>query len=219
MGFQGIDVRQTGDRLIFRSLLQDSTGAILSTGTANLKLYELQSDGTLKSYDWNDNTFKTTALTTENQALTHRTGNNAGTSTGIWTYALTTLSGFTAGNLYFAHVSHTSASPVVQVREFQFGVANAFDPFSQQASRSFASMVLGTVGAGSSTTSVVTSSLSPAAAVTDQFKNRAIIFASDTTTANLRGQVASITGSTSGGVLTVSTLTTAPASGDTFIIV
>lgn len=85
--------------------------------------------------------------------------------------------------------------------------------------RSGAAIVRGTCSAGSSTTSINTSSLAPAAAVNDQFKGRVIIFSEDTTTANLRGQAAAISGSTSGGVLTVSALTDAPASGDTFVIV
>jgi hypothetical protein len=120
---KGIDVRETVTHLMFRALLQDSTGALVTSGTTNLYLYEIQSDGTLKSYDWSDNTFKTTALTTETQALTHRTGNNAGTNTGIWTYALTTLTGFTVGGIYLARAKNTSASPTDQVREFQFGSA------------------------------------------------------------------------------------------------
>lgn len=70
-----------------------------------------------------------------------------------------------------------------------------------------------------STTSIPTSTLVPAAAVTDQFKGRIVIFDRNTTTANLRGQATDITASTSGGVLTVSALTTAPVSGDTFVIV
>ncbi len=78
--------------------------------------------------------------------------------------------------------------------------------------------VLGVVGAASSTTSVVTSSLTPAASVTDQFKGLILKFTEDTTTANLRGQGCEITASTSGGVLTVSSLTTAPVSGDVFVI-
>ena len=129
MAFQGIDVRQTGDRIVFRASLKDSAGAVVSSGTTNLRLYELQNDGTLHSYDWNDNTFKATALTTENQAMTHRQGNNSTTDTGIWTHALTTLTGFTAGNIYFAQVTNSGASPTEQEREFQFGVSSAFDPY------------------------------------------------------------------------------------------
>ena len=121
MAFRGVDVRETGDRLVFRALLQDSDGALLATGTTTLKLYELQNDGTLYSYDFNDNTFKSGALTTETQAMTHRTGDNNTTNTGLWTWALTTLTDFTAGNIYFAMVNNTGAFPVDQQREFQFG--------------------------------------------------------------------------------------------------
>jgi len=82
--------------------------------------------------------------------------------------------------------------------------------------RSARTIIKGTVGAASSTTSIVTSSLDPAAAVTDQFKGRIVIFDETTTTVNLRGQATDITASTAGGVLTVTALTTAPVSGDTF---
>lgn len=77
----------------------------------------------------------------------------------------------------------------------------------------------GVVGSGSTTTSIVTSSLNPAAAVADQFKGRVVIFDQDTATANLRGQATDITANTSGGVLTVTALSDAPSSGDTFKIV
>lgn len=121
MGYRGVDVRQSGDRIIFRASLKDSSNAILSTGTTSLYIFELQSDGSLKSYDFNDNTFKSTALTTANIGMTHQTGNNATYSTGIWTYALTTVTGFTRGNVYFAQVVNTGATPAAQEREFQYG--------------------------------------------------------------------------------------------------
>lgn len=78
--------------------------------------------------------------------------------------------------------------------------------------------VIATVGAASTTTSIVTSSMTPAASVADQFKGRIVIFDKDTTTAALRGQATDITASTAGGVLTVTALTTAAVSGDTFSI-
>jgi hypothetical protein len=71
-----------------------------------------------------------------------------------------------------------------------------------------------TVGSGSTTTSVVTSSMSPAAAATDQTKGQILCFDRETTTANLRGQKTDITGSSAGGVLTVTALSDAPVSGD-----
>ena len=84
--------------------------------------------------------------------------------------------------------------------------------------RSTSGIVTGTVGSGSTTTSVVTSSLDPAASVADQYKGRIVTFAQDTTTAALRGQSTDITANTNVGVLTVTALTTAPVSGDTFSI-
>lgn len=78
--------------------------------------------------------------------------------------------------------------------------------------------VTGTVGAASTTTSIVTSAMSPSAAVTDGFKGRIVVFDAATTTANLRGQSTDITASSDAGVLTVTALTTAPVSGDTFTV-
>jgi hypothetical protein len=119
---KGIDVRATVSELLFRVLLQDAAGAIVTSGTTSLRLYELQmSDGSLKSYDFNDNTFKATTCTTETASMTHRAGNNGGTNTGVWSYRLATLTGFTVGNIYFSHITNTGATPVVQVREWQFG--------------------------------------------------------------------------------------------------
>lgn len=84
--------------------------------------------------------------------------------------------------------------------------------------RSTLGIVTGTVGSGSTTTSIVTSALSPSAVAADQFKGKIVTFTSDTTTTALRGQSTDITANTSGGVLTVTALTNAPVSGDTFVI-
>jgi hypothetical protein len=79
--------------------------------------------------------------------------------------------------------------------------------------------VKGVVGTGSTTTSIVTSSLLPAPSIADQLLGRIVIFHNNTSTTALRSQATRITASTSGGVLTVDALTTAPASGDTFDII
>jgi hypothetical protein len=81
--------------------------------------------------------------------------------------------------------------------------------------------VIGTVGGGSTTTSIVTSSVTPAPSVADQLKGRLVVFADNTTTAALRGQATDITSSSASATptLTVTALTTAPASTDTFSIV
>ena len=85
----------------------------------------------------------------------------------------------------------------------------------QRAARS---ITLGTVDTGATTTSIPTSSLSPAAAVTNQFLGLILAFDEATTTANLRGQKTDITASTAGGILTCTALTTAPVAGDQFSI-
>ncbi len=79
----------------------------------------------------------------------------------------------------------------------------------------------GTCTTGGSTTSVTTSAFTPAGAVADQFKGRVVLFDADTATAELRGQAATISASSNAATptFTVSTLTTAPSSGDTFSVI
>ena len=86
--------------------------------------------------------------------------------------------------------------------------------------RATKTIVEGTVGSGSSETSIVTSAIDPDAGAADCFKGLVLKFAKDTTTAALRGQGTDITANTSGATptLTVTALTTAPASGDVFVI-
>jgi len=77
---------------------------------------------------------------------------------------------------------------------------------------------VGTVTTGASATSIPTSAFTPAGAATDQFKGRILIFDHNTSTSALRGQATDITASTNASTptFTVSTLSTAPSSGDTF---
>ena len=78
---------------------------------------------------------------------------------------------------------------------------------------------LGTCDAGGTTTSVIASSLDPASAVNDQWNGKIMTFDRATTTAALRGQSIAITDYVHATLtFTVATLTTAPASGDTFTI-
>jgi hypothetical protein len=79
--------------------------------------------------------------------------------------------------------------------------------------------VKGVVGTGSTTTSIVTSSLLPAPSAADQLLGRIVVFHNNTSTQALRSQATRITASTSAGVLTVDALTHAPANGDTFDII
>ena len=88
----------------------------------------------------------------------------------------------------------------------------------ERISRSTKGIVVGTVGTGSTVTSIVTSTLDPSATVADQFKGRMLTFENDTTTAALRGQSTDIIFSSAAGVLTVTALTSAPVNGDKFVI-
>lgn len=211
MAFKGIDIRQTTDRLVFRAFFQNSSGAIVTSGSATLKLYELQSDGTLKSYDFNDNTFKTGALTTETLSMTHRQGNNNTTNTGIWTAVLTTLTGFTKGNIYFAQHTHSSAAPTDQTREFQFGSIEGDGDdgiVGKVASVTSASVFTGDNSLSSSD---------------DAYKGSVLYFTSGTQRGIAR-KISSYTGSSrtfnfSGGATAAdAAFPAAPSTGDTFVI-
>lgn len=86
--------------------------------------------------------------------------------------------------------------------------------------RALESEVLVTVGVGSTTTGIVASAISPASSVNDQFNGRVVLFPSDTATAALRGQGTRISDfDHATQTFTVTALTTAPSSGDIFIIV
>lgn len=116
----GIDIRG-GSGLLVRTFLQDVSGYLVKDGTTHIYFEEPQNDGTIKSYDFNDGTFKTGALTTPQASATHRKGNNGTRDTGLWTYMHNNTSGFTEGNIYFVQTSSTYASPQWQTREFQYG--------------------------------------------------------------------------------------------------
>lgn len=122
VGFKGVDSRQSGMLLLVASL-KDSNGADVTSGSATVELYEVLTDGSFKSFDFADNTFKTTTLTTATQALTHQAGNGGATSTGVWTFMQTQVSGFTRGAVYLQKVRHAGASPPCQERYFVYGDA------------------------------------------------------------------------------------------------
>jgi hypothetical protein len=140
------------------------------------------------------------------------TGTVTGTHVGNLQGSVTGTIAGVGGDAISATAFDTSARALIQTE-----VEDALTPPFLRAVKG---MALGTVGSGSTTTSVVTSSLDPAATVADQFKGKILTFAKDTTTAALRGQSTDITASTTGGsaALTVTALTTAAVSGDTFTI-
>lgn len=125
-GHKGVDVRQTANRVILRALLQDAEGAIVDDTSTNatLAIYEQQDDGDLYALDFNDHLFndEDTARTTPTVEMTYRTvDGGSNTDTGLWTYALSNVSDFDDGGIYYAHIYHADAVPTDQIREFQWG--------------------------------------------------------------------------------------------------
>ena len=90
------------------------------------------------------------------------------------------------------------------------GVTNAATYLSEGAQ----CLRTGTCGASSTTTNVVSGLTTTA----DQFNGRIITFTTDTTTTALQGQSTDITDTDASGNLTVTALSTAPVSGDTYVI-
>lgn len=128
MTTQGIDVRQTTSRIIFRASLKDSDGNKVTAGTCELRIYELQDDGTLKQYDWGNDIFVNTDVADpdDHETPVHRMSNLGGSNnvpTGIWTYSHSTLTDFVKGNIYIVQITNSLAFPESQEREFQFGEA------------------------------------------------------------------------------------------------
>lgn len=169
------------------------------------------------SADWTPATGDT-KISMDGAAVTNTANNPAaitGTGSALWKLTLS------AAELQYKECVIQIVDSATKAVEDQalivrtYGHPSAFYPVSRAKPRG---LVSGVVGSSSTTTSIITSSMIPAAAVTDQFKGRIVIFDDNTTTANLRGQATDITASTSGGVLTVTALSTAPVSGDTFFI-
>lgn len=88
MTFRGIDIRETEDRIVFRAFLLDSSDALVTSGDALLRLYEIQNDGTLKAFDWRDEVFTNGPIHQHQQNMTHQAVGDGNIDTGIWTHVL-----------------------------------------------------------------------------------------------------------------------------------
>jgi hypothetical protein len=128
MGWKGIDIVQSGERIVVVHSLKKADLSALAdaaTGTsdnATLALLEVQPDGTVKTFDFADNTFKAGACTAPTAVMIHQRANNNTLDTGLWTYAQTNVAGFTLGGVYVSIVKHALASPPQQERKFQYGI-------------------------------------------------------------------------------------------------
>jgi hypothetical protein len=151
--------------------------------------------------------------TTGLHCLTIDTSNDTGDA-GFWV----------AGAVYtIALVPDETVDGVAVVNVIgQFGISLV----APNIDKTIKAVARGTVTTGGSTTSVPVSAFTIAGSaasgvVANQFANRVVLFDGNTTTAGLRGAVATISASTASDTptLSVSTLPATPASGDTFSII
>lgn len=120
-----------------------------------------------------------------------------------------------------------------QTDKLAFTVANQVDAntlsingnatAAANVSKANQALVRGTVGSSSTTTSIICSAITSPSSLgaSGQLIGRTIVFDANTTTGNLQSQATNITANTTGATptFTVTALTTAPVSGDTFTVV
>lgn len=141
-------------------------------------------------------------------------------STGLWSFTLaeTRLENVNYDVGIYSGSSESAANLVYDgiLRSGLSRVDAVFEPTNK-------TLIFGTVAASPTpTTSVFTAAtITTAPAVLNQWRGRVIMFDNDTVTEELRGQATEILGSSADALpeLTVTPLTTAPASTDSFSIV
>lgn len=146
-------------------------------------------------------------------SVTGNVGGNVTGSVGSVAGAVGSVTGNVGGNVVgsVASVTANVNADVVKIS----GSTAAADNLEESTE----AIVYGTAAALGSTTTVIASSTTPASTVDDQFNGRVLIFKSDTSTAALQGQATTISDYVHATkTFTVVALTTAPAAGDTFVI-
>lgn len=114
MASGGIDVRMSSNagasQLDFTCAIDDGADppAAQSAGTCTMMLAEVQDDMTLHTFDFSDNNFKSGAITTLTASVTHRTLNNGGTNSGVWTARVQTLTNFEINRQYLVFFDHST---------------------------------------------------------------------------------------------------------------
>lgn len=119
---RGINIiKQSDTSILFYASLSDVSNAKITSGTTSLRMWHfVPSTGALETYDFNDVTFKTGAITTNTAAMTHRTTENSTYDTGIWSYRHSDLTGFTSGDKYVVEISHANLPRSINMI-FQYG--------------------------------------------------------------------------------------------------
>ena len=120
-----ISIRQTDDRIIFRAMKSDKKGISITSGEMELRVHELQDDGTLKVYDWSLDCFVSVGIGVPDCKITmsqqrFRDHEGKDEDTGIWTKVLQNLSQFVEGNVYMVQVLHPNGHPNTSMQEFEF---------------------------------------------------------------------------------------------------
>ena len=118
---RGMDIIRSNDgSILFRVALFDASGNPITT-VADLNIgHFVPASGDLETYDFNDDTFKTGAVTTFDASTTHEQMDNNTVDTGIHVYRHATLTAFAIGDKYVARVTHASL-PQPVIAEFQYG--------------------------------------------------------------------------------------------------
>lgn len=118
---RGMDVIRSNDgSILFRALLLDASRNPITTAGSLRIFHFTPTTGDIETYDFNDDTFKTGAVTTATTNTTHETGENGSFDTGVHQVRHATLTDFTIGDKYFGYFTHASL-PAPIVVEFQYG--------------------------------------------------------------------------------------------------
>lgn len=121
-----------GDVQVVFYVTNASDGSKITSGTVTLRIYELQSDGTLHQFDFDDNTFKDDNWTTPSGSLTHQSI-GSGTDindTGLWTGSIDATD-FNDDTLYYFEVEPSDSNAINQIRVMMFDSHNSVDNYYQ----------------------------------------------------------------------------------------
>jgi len=121
MESRGMLIIRSGDTsILFRAALFDASGNPITTSSSLRIFHFVPATGDIETYDFNDDTFKTGAVTTPTTSTTHETGENGSFDTGIHQYRHSTLTDFEVGHKYVGYFTHANL-PAPVVTEFQYG--------------------------------------------------------------------------------------------------
>lgn len=219
---QPINFTGTAGSALVKSDVTDIAGVAVSTSTAQLGVNVVNIGGAAAAIDAN-NFLKVDVEDIGGVGLsTHASGMMPADVRDIAGSAVSTSSAQLGVNV----VNIAGQAAALDANNFlkvDIEAINANTTAAVNLGKSAADMGRGTCTTGGTTTSIPTSAFSPGGAgiVSGQFIGRTIIFDGNTSTSALQGQATNITANTSGATptFTVTALTTAPSSGDTFSVV